>query len=263
MAEPLVDAEAPPGPGSFTLNRVLHAVAAFLATAAFVQAQIELAGVAVQWNVALHFDNRDMPQYRAVDVSWIDWRLALVTLPTGLHHLYMATRSVSWWQAFCQRRTSPLRWAEYSVTSTAMTIRIAVLSGVSDVATLALIGVCSIVMIVLGGLHEAQRADPPPNDSSWSLFAASSVLFSAQWGVILAIFQRSTASAADVPNWVVFLMVGLLLFDTAFPAVALYSAYKPVPYARVDLAYTGLSLTIKLFFMQMLLYGYRSYERDA
>ena len=61
------------------------------------------------------------------------------------------------------------------------------------------------------------------------------------------------------------MVAGLLLFDTAFPVVALVNAYRtPRPaYASIDAAYAALSLSVKLFFMQLLLHGYRTYERSV
>lgn len=281
-------------------NRRLHALAAVLALAAFLQAQIELADVDPQWAVRFHYDDRRHPHQEHVNVAPVDWRLALATFPTLLHHLYMAwpSHDDAWWNRYCRGRVSLLRWLEYSITSTAMTTRIAVLSGVNDLATLIALATLSITMIGLGGVHEwlyrpaspaAERspssrvgwrllktsaAEPDeslgrltrwPHRLADSLFAASSVLFVVQWSILLATFERGIASNGDVPSWVVAVFVGLVLLDLGFPVVAWLNARGAPPprYSRIDASYALLSLTVKQFYMQMLLYGYRSYARDT
>jgi len=282
MAEPLVAAEEielrsrsgstvdpalpvePVPTGPFTLNRVLHALAFVTSLAAFVQAQIELAGVEVHWNVVRYYDTRSELMFNPIDTSLVDWRLAAVTLPTAVHHLFMATRPDVWWVTYCTERFSLWRWVEYSITSTAMTMRIALLSGVNDINALTGLMAMSVCMIVMGGAHEWLTALSGKLEYGLPevLLVFSGALFIQQWAMILTTFRNVANSSPDMPSWVVAAVAGLAVFDSGFPIVALLSSYRRCAYARIDAAYAGLSLSVKVFFMQMLLYGYRSYQRD-
>ena len=210
MSEPLVEIdgggpdEQPPQlaivADSFTANRVLHALAFVTAAASFVQAQVELANVSPDWYVALHYDDRSNPRHAPIGVRWLDWHLALVTAPTAVHHLFMATRSKAWWRTYCQNRYSWYRWLEYSVTATAMTVRIAVLSGVNDISTLLALAVMSFAMVWLGAAHEWVAACPGTfANLPLGLLGTSGLLFLVQWTTILWTFQRAVSSADDAP----------------------------------------------------------------
>jgi len=148
---------------------------------------------------------------------------------------------------------------------------------VADVCTLGLLAVSSVVMIGLGGFHEACQSYRQPTtpgttyvmlDSAsrgfllqWGPYLLATVLFLAQWTVILGTFHAATAGVDDVPAWVSGVVSLNVVFMSAFPLVAFWDTWRAPRYARVELAYTVLSLVIKQLFFYFLIFGYASYER--
>jgi len=261
---------APAAAPTYWENRLLHGGVAVLILAAFSVALAMLVPVDVEWDVQALVNDRRSLKLIPVSVRALDWYMALVTLPTAAHHLYMASRSPVWWQAYVAGRFSLVRWAEYTVTSTAMTTRIAVLSGVADLGSLLCIAGMSAATIALGGVFEYLMAIPgdPKLPAStlrsvaWNLFGISSALFVAHWGVILGTFIAAASGSGDVPAWVYSAFVGVLLLDLGFPAVAIYSALRPRrPYQRVDMFYSLLSIFVKQFYIYLIAFGFASYQR--
>jgi hypothetical protein len=178
---------------------------------------------------------------------------------------------------------------EYSITSTAMTVRLAVLAGVNDIAVLVALATLSVAMITLGGLDEwlsafarpvqksdtrcrrlqaltrsAAAIDPIsiPRVVKHSPFGLATGLFGVQWAIMLATFTEAVASSnTPPPTWLTVLFVGLAIVDSGFPIVAWLNR-RCNSYARVDAAYSVLSLTAKFFFMQTILFGFQNYDAD-
>ena len=242
-----------------------------LVLVAFAVALATLIPVEPEWDIAALVNDRQSLKLISVSVRALDWYMALVTLPTAAHHAYMASRTPEWWQTYIAGRFSLVRWAEYTVTSTAMSTRLAVLSGVADLGSLLCLAGMSAGTIALGGVFEylvahAEDVKPRVIDLrmvAWVVFGISSAIFVVHWGVILGTFVAATAGSGDVPSWVYVVFIGVLLLDFGFPAVAIYSGLRPQrPYKRVDILYSLLSIFVKQFYMYTIAFGFASYERE-
>jgi hypothetical protein len=257
----------------YSLNRGVHAAAGLLALVAMIVALQQLIPLTTQYDIGLLYNDRETLRVMRVSVAALDWRLVMVTLPTVVHHLIMAFQSDTAWSVYISRRFSLLRWTEYSITNTAMTLRIAVLCSVSDIGSLIQIGTTAVAIIGLGAIHEymlqwskgtaASRASI--NRVAWSVYGISSWLFVAQWSIILGWFLNAVAQADDKPpEWVSAVVAFVLLLDCGFPIVAMVNAMWPeTRYERIDLAYAILSLSVKQFYMYQLIFGYVNFDQPA
>lgn len=97
-----------------------------------------------------------------------------------------------------------LRWAEYSMSATAMIVAIAVLSGITDLSAILLVVVCNVAMIGCGALGEEQP-------KSVGLFTLGSFVGLGPW---IAIFV--SAAMSEPPAFVWGIIISLLILFSSF-----------------------------------------------
>lgn len=243
----------------------LHLVAGVLALVAGLASLATLAKLDTVFGLSATVSTRPTIQVVDINGAYFDWKLILVSLPTAMHHLWLGRMKTILYSAIMEQRFSSYRWAEYAVTSTAMTTRIAVLCGVSDLATLVLMAAGSVCMISLGSLCEWCTADHNRRQRLKPLLriydSLSIGIFSLTWVIIMATFFTALhLAAAGPPSWVYGLVFVMFLGMTAFPVVA-HKARKmhDRPYVEVERNYVWLSLIVKQLYFYILIFGYRSY----
>jgi Heliorhodopsin len=169
------------------------------------------------------------------------WLILAFTLLTVISHIVQAVRALSKTTLDMLeygKGTNWIRWYEYAVTASLMTIVIAQSSTVQDLLLLILLAVMNVVMQLLGGLHEERhrgalwsyfRSKKAPNEvrekhlptqsRQWLFHVLAWVLFAASWAVIAWYFIAAATTLCKGETlpwfvWAVFftLLVQYLLF---------------------------------------------------
>ena len=111
---------------------------------------------------------------------------------TAAFHWYIYTHPQPYLSNVFDQSRQPLRWIEYSITSTIMLICIASLSEIYDAGTLWLIAGVSVAMILTGySIEEAPGVSDGLSQAKLAWFAVGMGYFVIVWGVILQRFQQS------------------------------------------------------------------------
>jgi hypothetical protein len=161
------------------------------------------------------------------------------------------------WRAFAylpsrDQGFSPVRWMEYSITASLMTVSVALLCCVTDVA--ALCGLVSVNIAVQGFGHMSEWAQSvtPHYDS----FIWATVVFSLSWGTsIVTYFLYNVSKNAAVPDFVYATVLLLTVLYASFPIVHVRHIRKDITYARADVYYDVLSFVSKVTLDWLILGG--------
>lgn len=138
------------------------------------------------------------------------------------------------------------RWTEYSLSSSVMIWLIAQLTGVTDFAALFAIFAVNASMIMFGALQEKYET---PGNKKFLPFVFGSMTGVVPWIIILVYtLQPGSTSAAEVPGFVIGIIVSLFVFFNTF-AVNQVLQYRQVGgwrnYLRGERMYITLSLVAK------------------
>jgi len=135
------------------------------------------------------------------------------------------------------------RWAEYSLSSSVMTVLIAMLTGISDIAALIAIFAVNAAMIFFGAVQERYER---PGGSLWP-FWLGCVVGIAPW-LAVGVYLWSPGSTAEPPVFVYAIFVSLFVFFNIF-ALNMWLQYRRVgpwkSYVFGERAYFMLSLVAK------------------
>lgn len=111
---------------------------------------------------------------------------------TAAFHWYIYTHPQPYLSNVFDQSRQPLRWIEYSITSTIMLVCIASLSEIYDAETLWLIVGVSVAMILTGfSIEEAPGVPEGVSQAKSAWFAVGMGYFVIVWSVILQRFQQS------------------------------------------------------------------------
>lgn len=138
------------------------------------------------------------------------------------------------------------RWAEYSLSSSIMIFLIAQLTGVTDVNALIAIFALNAAMILFGALQEKYEK---PGTRKMLPFIFGSMVGIVPWfSVFLMVLQPNSTNDAEVPGFVVGIMVSIFIAFNTF-AFNQWAQYRQIgkwrSYLQGERSYITLSLVAK------------------
>jgi hypothetical protein len=120
------------------------------------------------------------------------------------------------YQRSLEREINPARWWEYSVSASLMVVLIAMLTGVTEASALLAIFGANAAMILFGLVME--RANRPGEPVDWRPFTYGCVIGAFPWLAIALALATSEAKGGDVPTFVVWIYISLLVLFFSFAA---------------------------------------------
>ncbi|MDH6235610.1 heliorhodopsin HeR [Cryobacterium sp. CG_9.6] len=179
----------------------------------------------------------------------------VLLLPAVTHLLIASPLLAARYQRSIVQRCSPIRWIEYSLSSSIMIFLIAQLNGITNAGTLVLIYSVQSALIILLWLQE--RIGTPAR--TLRPFIVGSIVGIVPWGVIaLHVLAPGATSGYDQPVWIRLLTVTLLLLFFAF-GVNQWLGFREIPtgrtYATEERGYLLLSLVTKAAFAWQVVAG--------
>jgi hypothetical protein len=190
----------------------------------------------------------DLPTERVV-LFEVDLGLGVVTflfLSAFFHFLISSPGVFQRYGRGLKNSHNYFRWTEYSLSSSVMIWLIAQLTGASDFAALFGIFAVNASMIMFGALQEKYEK---PGNGKLLPFIFGCITGIVPWLIVLVYtLQPGSESAAEVPGFVVGIIISLFLFFNTF-ALNQWLQYKQVgawkSYIRGERMYITLSLVAK------------------
>lgn len=166
-----------------------------------------------------------------------------------------------------KKKNNPIRWIEYSFSSTLMLLSICILCGVSDVHMWVLLTICNSIGMLFGNVIELLSS--PENNSfsnhneviiKWVYWLTSALVF-LPWSVPLSYFfhgvyvLNNSPTDANIPSFVYIALLGTLVCFMTFGVNSyLYSIAKRYDFHQTEYIYVILSFTAK-FLLAVDVYG--------
>ena len=174
--------------------------------------------------------------------------VALFLFMSAIAHFSMAFPARSWYEAHLARGQNPIRWIEYSFSSSVMIVVIAALAGVQEVGTLIAVFGVNAAMIMFGWSMEIAnegRARP-----QWLHYVFGCIVGAVPWLVIFVtlLISATQPGAAAIPGFVIAIFVSLFVFFDVFAVNMVLQYRKTGPwraYLYGERAYMMLSLFAK------------------
>lgn len=162
------------------------------------------------------------------------------------------------------KKNNPIRWFEYSLSSTLMLLSICILCGVSDIHLWILIITCNTIGMLFGNVLELLSS---PNNISvtkpiinW-VFGLTTCLVFLPWSVPLSYFfngvnvLKNSPSDANIPSFVYIALLGTFVCFMTFGINSyLYHIIKWYDFHQAEYIYVILSFTAK-FLLAVDVYG--------
>jgi hypothetical protein len=241
-----------------TLNLVagiLHLAQAAAVAVVLTQARPLLVHVTVEYPAGV--PGAGLPPER-LSVASVDVGIGAVIvllLPAVTHLLIASPILGARYRSAIERQRNPIRWAEYSFSSSIMLFLIAQLNGITDIGTLVLIYTAQSAVVLLLWLQE--RLGTPAR--SLQPFVVASVVGIVPWGVIaLHVLAPGAANGFDQPGWIRLLTTTLLLLFFGVGANQ-WLGFRGVPagrsYPTEERAYLVLSLLTQAAFAWQVVAG--------
>ncbi len=188
-------------------------------------------------------------QLFSIPLAWVIASfLAMSAIAHGVAGWPLRARYEGW----LARGMNPLRWVEYSFSSTVMIVAIAYLSYIRDVPGLVAIAGCNIAMILFGWSMEAANEGRRDNPD-WKHFIFGCVAGIAPWIGIFSILlaygaQPDLPSGAGIPAFVYVIVATLFVSFNVF-AIVMVLQYRRIgrwhDYLAGEKTYMVLSLVAK------------------
>ncbi len=239
---------------------VLHAVAILLHSACAMYAFLSPVGHKTAFDIRLplvNFQNLTIEHPYFSDVSGVDFHIpsivfihGVVAVVTVLFHafLYVPLHFGCPQTIWFVRRSLWVRWVEYAITCTLMTLANDMSNGTDNFNQLMIISFAGIALQFIGGVIEQLKG--LGRRISITLFVVGSIVeFSISWPIFWA---NVSASGTTVLQWVETLV--FLFYYSLFAINNLYDAlHRPNCFIVTDWFYNILSLTSKiaLFWLQV------------
>ena len=182
------------------------------------------------------------------------WIYSLVPITTALHY----AGCLFFWETFetfIQRECNPWRWAEYSVSASLMTVALANLCAVTDVAAIVGLVAVNVAVQMFGYLSERVNANQPKafrslvkqktTEKDLVPFILGGIVFSISWLGTLVLYFIYNVSNGDPPDFVYATIIVISILYLLFPLVHYLHAINKITYKRADIYYDVLSLTSK------------------
>ena len=267
MSEPAAVAAATPIPvdrssGLFRWNAILAALHCiqFLAILAlsFAKSPVVTSPVVSTY---LRYDETTRHLVTAQRAIWdlpIGPAVALFFLMSAIAHFSMAFPARRWYEAHLARGQNPIRWIEYSLSSSVMIVVIAALAGVQEVGTLIAIFGANAAMILFGWSMEiANEGRPRPQ---WQHYIFGCIVGAVPWLVIFVtiLISATEPGSAPIPAFVIAIFVTLFLAFNVF-AINLVLQYGKIgrwrDYLYGERAYMLFSLIAKSLLAWQVFFG--------
>lgn len=172
--------------------------------------------------------------------------VAAFLLLAAVDHLLVGTAFRARYERDLGRGINVFRWLEYSISATIMVVLIAMLTGVSNVATLVALAGANVAMILFGWLMERVNDRARPVD--WLPFWFGCIAGVVPWVVITLSIVASEVEAGGPPGFVYVIFATLLILFFSF-AVNQWLQYRGVgrfrDYLVGEWGYLVLSLVAK------------------
>jgi len=181
------------------------------------------------------------------------WIYSLVPITTATHY---AACLFFWdtFETFIQQECNPWRWAEYSVSASLMTVALANLCAVTDVAAIVGLVAVNVAVQMFGYLSERVNAIRPQysslvkqkeNKKDLLPFLFGGIVFSISWLGTVVLYFIYNVSKGDPPDFVYATMIVITTLYIFFPLVHYMHVKNKITYKRTDIYYDVLSLTSK------------------
>jgi hypothetical protein len=184
--------------------------------------------------------------------------VALFFLMSSIAHFMMALPARRWYEAHLARGQNPIRWIEYSFSSSVMIVVIAALAGVQEIGTLIAIFGANAAMIMFGWSMEigSEGRDRP----QWQHFIFGSIVGAVPWLVVFVtlLISATEPGSAPIPGFVIAIFVTLFLFFNVF-AINMVLQYRKIgrwrDYLYGERAYMLFSLIAKSLLAWQVFFG--------
>ncbi len=177
----------------------------------------------------------------------IAYLIAAFFFMSAIAHLSLATWYRKRYEANLPKGINKARWFEYGVSASTMMLAIAMLSGISDLSTLALIFGATLVMNLCGLIMEVHNQTT--DKTNWLSYKVGTIAGLGPWVVIGIYFWGTNQfGGGNIPNFVYAIYASLFVFFSCF-AVNMYLQYKKkgkwADYIYGEKVYMILSLVAK------------------
>lgn len=165
---------------------------------------------------------------------------------SALAHLMISLPRINdWYNKNLAKGINMARWIEYAFSSSVMIVIIALLVGISDIATLITFFFLNASMILFGWMMELHNQSTKKTD--WTAFIFGCIAGIGPW-IGIAIYLASPGSADKAPTFVYWIFFSIFIFFNIF-AINQVLQYKKVgkwaDYLYGERAYIILSLVAK------------------
>lgn len=177
--------------------------------------------------------------------------LLAICIVTSLAHVFYSM----WgrYDGMTMAGTNPMRYAEYGVSATLMTLVIASFSGVRDVTGLLLLAVMTVVLMGLGAVVE--KTASKGGTQSWPVLGGAWLLFAGVWAAIIYSFISTVSDSEEAPDWlpaIVFFEMGIFALFGLLSLAYVYKWNVFGNFATVEKGFLVLSFTAKAFLVLLL-----------
>ena len=185
--------------------------------------------------------------------------IAIFFIITAIFHFIYAYGKSTFYRKFISDGVNPLRWVEYSITATIMTVIIALAATIQETQQLALLVVATICVMLLGWVVEKSIADSERKVAwvstgiAWLLqFAVFAVIAYAFISTIQEVNKKLEEEEREerIPGFVYAILIAELVFFSLFGFVSLRMLFKsgtgPIDFYRYEVGYHSLSIVSKL-----------------
>ena len=184
--------------------------------------------------------------------------VALFLLLSAIAHFTMAFPARAWYEAHLARGQNPIRWVEYSFSSSVMIVVIAALAGVQEIGTFIAIFGANVAMILFGWSMEI--ANEGRERPQWLHYVFGCIVGVVPWLVIFLtiLISATEPGSAPIPGFVIAIFVTLLFFFNVF-AINMVLQYRKIgrwrDYLYGERAYMLFSLIAKSLLAWQVFFG--------
>jgi hypothetical protein len=209
----------------------------------------------------LRFDTTSQHLVTAQRPLWempIGPMVAVFFFMSALAHFSMAFPARGRYESWLARGQNPIRWVEYSFSSSVMIVVIAALAGVQEIGTLIAIFGVNAAMILFGWSMEV--ANEGRARTQWQHYIFGCIAGAVPWLVIFStiVISATEPNSAPIPGFVIAIFVTLFAFFNIF-AINQVLQYRKVgrwsDYLYGERAYMLFSLIAKSLLAWQVFFG--------
>ncbi len=188
----------------------------------------------------------------------IAWWVAAFSLLSAFFHYLSAFIVEPYYRKNIIMGRNPLRWIEYSLSSTVMILLLMALSGITNLAALIAVSFANISMILFGWISEIMN--PPEREKTdWTAFIFGCIAGIGPWitlyGALIINIEQLGVSYTEIPNFVWAILIVQFVFFNIFGlnhALQFIKGFYKNGYYQGELYYIYLSLSAKVVLALMI-----------